>query len=360
MANALKGVRVPERAYTIVLWIVSFVFAGFIIGFGNLIIGDLPQVENTVVVGDFIESEQTADFARENDALEIERGAIMDERAIIQLQLDQARTASRTGEETFEAWIRTRQATTNPQQDPQVLERTRALEQLKANERALQVQIDEIDNRQLAIDGKIAANDARLAQIESAAYPAYERAQFWQEARIFGLRLLLTLPMLLIAAWLVMKKRKSDYWPLARGFVLAAVFVFFVELVPYLPSYGGYIRYGVGIVLTFVAGHFLIRNMRDYLARRKEVEAQAEDERRKLVSHDEAFKKMAAKVCPGCDRPIASMDGVQSNFCVHCGMTLFDHCANCDTRKMAFFRFCMACGVAPSDVEPTPVAGSPA
>jgi len=38
------------------------------------------------------------------------------------------------------------------------------------------------------------------------------------------------------------------------------------------------------------------------------------------------------------------MDGAETNFCVHCGMTLFDHCPGCNARKMAFFRYCMACG----------------
>ena len=42
-------------------------------------------------------------------------------------------------------------------------------------------------------------------------------------------RVVVALPMLLVATWMVMKKRKSDHWPLMRGFVLAAVFVFFVE-----------------------------------------------------------------------------------------------------------------------------------
>ncbi len=349
-----RGVRVPERAFQIAMWVVSVVLAAFIIGLGNLVIGDLPQVEQQVTQEQFVESAAMRTIRDELRTIQSRRGAIDDRLEIARLQLNQAQKASQTGSETFQAWIQTRTATTNPQQDPEVIARTRTLEQLKGNERILQSAIDVLENERVPLSQRESSLMQQQSRLQSEAYPAYEKAMFWQDLRIFLLRLAITLPMLLIAGWLVVKKRKSDHWPLMRGFVLAAVFVFFVELVPYLPSYGGYIRYGVGIVLTFIAGHYLIKNMRVYLARRQAAEQQAEQERRKLVSHDEAFKKMTAKVCPGCDRPIAAMEGSETNFCVHCGMTLFDHCGSCDKRKMAFFRYCMACGTPAAEAAPAP------
>ncbi len=349
--DVLKGVRVPERLYKAVLWLVSIVFAAFLIGFGNLVIGDLPQVESRVDRSEYVESAEVKQLREELRGVEQESDAIRDRLELLRIQRQQASSEAQSAKETFEAWIQTRNATTDPTQDPEVLRRTRELEQLQQNERSVQNSISELQTEQAELDQRSNAIYGDLADAEQTGIPAYERAQFWQELRIFGLRLLITLPMLGFAAYLIVKRRKGEYWPISRGFVLAAVFVFFVELVPYLPSYGGYVRYGVGIILTFAAGHFLIKNMRQYLEKRQEVEQKAEEERRKLVSHDEAFKKMSSSVCPGCDRPIAKMEGIESNFCVHCGMTLFDHCGNCDTRKMAFFRFCMKCGATAETTE---------
>ncbi|NVE93398.1 zinc ribbon domain-containing protein [Altererythrobacter lutimaris] len=354
--DVMKGIRVPERLYKGVLWLVSIIFAGFLIGFGNLVIGDLPQVEDRIERSDYVESAEVTELRGELRDVQQQSDALNDRLDLLRIQRNQAASEAQSAKETFEAWIQTRTATTDPTQDPEVIRRTRELEQLQQNERSVQSSISELETERTQLDQRSNALYDRISDAELTGIPAYEQAQFWQELRIFGLRLLITLPMLAFAAYLIVKRRKGEYWPISRGFVLAAVFVFFVELVPYLPSYGGYIRYGVGIILTFAAGHFLIKNMRQYLANRQEVEQKAEEERRKLVSHDEAFKKMSSSVCPGCDRPIAKMEGTETNFCVHCGMTLFDHCSSCDTRKMAFFRFCMKCGTVADDEPATPSA----
>jgi hypothetical protein len=340
-----KSERVPEKIFTIAMWVVSVVFAGFLIGLGNLVLGDLPRLDDNLTQEQFVDQAGLAKLRGEAAQFPPRLTEIDAQLDVGRLQLEQAEKASITAKETFDAWIATRTATTNADQDPEVIARTRQLEALKGNERRAQESIDRLSSARLEIEQKQGANERTMQRLQDDAFPAFEKALFWQELKVFLWRLLFTLPLLVIAGWLVIKKRKSDYWPLMRGFVLAAAFAFFVELVPYLPSYGGYIRYIVGILLTGIAGHFLIKNMRAYLERRQAAEVQGEDERRKLVSHEEAFKKMAANICPGCDRPVATTGDVPANFCVHCGMTLFNDCTGCNTRKMAFFRFCMSCGV---------------
>ena len=139
--DMIKGVRVPERAYRGVLWLVSIVFAAFIVGLGNLVIGDLPLVDQQVMAEPPAPTAEQQRIQQEISAIDVRRAAIDDQLEIERLQLEQAQTASTNGTETFRAWIATRTATTDPAQDSELIARTRALEQLKANERAIETSI---------------------------------------------------------------------------------------------------------------------------------------------------------------------------------------------------------------------------
>lgn len=128
-------------------------------------------------------------------------------------------------------------------------------------------------------------------------------------------------------------------------------------MAPYVPPLGLYVYYGLGVLVTAVASHYGVRWMRRYLAAREQEEKKAEADRKSVIQYEEALKKIAAKTCPGCDRPLATTGEAQADFCVHCGLRLFDQCGTCDTRKYVFFRYCMTCGT-PAGAKPAGAAAA--
>ena len=338
-----KSLRLSEKWFRRGLWLVAFVFASFLIGLGGTIVGDLPQVETQLTVDDFLDKPTAV--ALRNQVRASEQAEQAAETALEQAQLQRSKVRSETqsARESFNNWLATRSATQRSDQDPEVIARTQALDQLKLAERKTQQAVE--SQQQAALDARQAAAAAqeRVSDMEAEGYVKLEAERRKVELRVFLYRLALTLPLLAIAGWLFVKKRKGTYWPFVWGFIFFALFAFFVELVPYLPSYGGYVRYIVGIGVTAVVGRYAILALNRYLERQKLAEALPDQERRKELSYDVALARLAKSVCPGCERPV-DLKNEKIDFCPHCGIGLFDHCSPCGTRKSAFARFCHACG----------------
>ena len=338
-----KALRLSEKWFRFGLWIVAFVFASFLIGLGGTIVQNLPQVEHRVTLEDFIDKPAAAPLRAELKAMQEKRQMAQDAHDQAQLKLNGARANSAAARDTFNNWLATRHATQRPDQDAELIGRTQALDELKIFERKALADVEH--QQQSLLDARQAEDRAQrdMRELERAASEKLSSEQRSQELRVFLYRLTLTLPLLVIAGWLFAKKRQSTWWPFVWGFIYFALFAFFVELVPYLPSYGGYVRYAVGIVITVLVGRYAIVALNRYLERQKQAEAMPDVERRKELSYDTALARLAKKVCPGCERTV-DLANTTIDFCPHCGICLFDHCGQCTERKSAFARFCHACG----------------
>ena len=340
-----KSTRRPQQVYSIVMWALSIVFGCILIGLGSLIIKDLPRMDKSINAEQFVDTAALTKIQTALDASEQQSRILSRNIEDAEVGLNSAEANYENAKASLDNWLKTRRATEAHSQNAEVISRTKAVEGLKASE------LSALRGLEVAREAKLRTNRessdltrARSKLFEDSA-PAFRRARKAQELKVFLYRLGLTLPLLLIAGWLAVKKRESSYWPLYRGFILFALFAFFVELVPYLPSYGGYVRYSVGLILVLIAGHFIIRAMRNYLTRKKVEESRSEGERRQSIEYETALKKIAAKTCPGCDRAIVLRDDVETDFCVHCGIRLKEKCGSCGERNISFHRFCLCCGV---------------
>ena len=338
-----KGLRSTEKWMRLALWLVALVFAGFLAGLAAPLVADLGDAEPVPPAERFIAPARLAlvkaEIARADKASDAAGEAL--EQARQQHQVAQANT--RSARETFANWLATRHVTLRPEQDAELIARTRALDGLAQAERQALAAVEA--QQQAALDARQAlahANDAYrelLGPAEQAAYAAGRRA----ELHVFLYRLALTLPLLVASAWLFRHKRNGTYWPFTWGFILFALYAFFFQLLPYLPSYGGYVRSGIGIVLTVLGGRYAIRWLNAWLARQRAAEALPDAQRRSSMRYDRVMARIGKGLCPSCERATNFKDETLAH-CPHCGFTLFDRCPACAVRKNALARFCFSCG----------------
>lgn len=154
-----KSLRLSEKWFRRGLWLVAAVFAAFLIGLGGTIVGDLPKVGPTLDIEDFIDLRQAAPLRaslKQNEIVEERARESFDQ---ARLKLAAAEQASRTARESFGNWISTRQATAQPGQDAELIERTRALDALKRTEEKAQLAVEA--QQQMGLDAHQAGNGAR-------------------------------------------------------------------------------------------------------------------------------------------------------------------------------------------------------
>ena len=340
-----KGVRLSEKWFNRALWMVAILFAWFLTGLGKSLIGDLPHAEPSYSLERFVDHARVDPIRASLKTLAQQRQTLADQLEQASLQRAIRQKDYQAARSTFDNWLATRDVTRLTAQNDELVGRTQALDHLKAQERDAERAIERLQQQQTDLAQREAGLQQQLYQFEESARQQLNRANQQQATRIFLYRLLLTLPLLAIAVWLFARKRQSAYWPFVWGFILFALMTFFVELVPYLPDYGGYVRYLVGILLTVVGGKYAIRALQAYLEKQKQAELQPELQRREELSYDTALERLGKGICPGCERQV-DLKHDQHDFCMHCGICLYNHCAGCQARKNAFAKFCHQCGTA--------------
>ncbi len=211
--------------------------------------------------------------------------------------------------------------------------------------------ITSLNDERHQLNQSIASIDAELQQFRQKAQTEKHDKQRSHDLKIASLKLALVVPLLLLSAWLVKKKRGSIYQPF-NGAALAATF-WMVWLVMWDHFPRDYFKYIAILAAIGILGAFLAWALRSSARPRKAA---------LLKRHREAYQNHR---CPVCDFPIfrgafrqavwtkrgpwlpgvAPGQAESSRYtCPSCGEALFDQCGDCGEVTQTLLPYCSACG----------------
>ena len=267
--------------------------------------------------------------------------------------------------ESFDNWLKARETIGAPSQDKEVISRAERLDDYYKIKQAWSKQLSLLEDTTQTIQSQLNALDEQVETDRNHAQTAYSKALQSYEVKVFFIRLLFILPILALGIFFYVRYRKHKFWPLYLGFTFFSLYAFFVGLIPYLPSYGGYVRYSVGILLSLAGGYYAIKNIRSYLEQRQAALKLSSVERSKNVESDTAFKAYDQHICPSCGKDFIFKNWVVSkptgnevsfsvsNYCRQCGLQLFKKCTSCSENRFAHLPYCSICGVTNTDSTPS-------
>jgi hypothetical protein len=342
------------RTSKLICFTISLLLCAFLILLTNKIMGDLDKIMTSPQISDFENKDLAASVQKMMNQADDSIKVLDMSKSRIEKMLQVAQSSYSNEKESFDNWISARKTIGSPSNDKEVIERAHKLDNFFKIEEAWKAQ-------QSAIDDNIKPfnhyKDSLNTIIQKDSYRAeqrYSKAFHKYELKVFLTRLLFVTPILMLGILFFIRLRRNKYWPLFQGFSLYSVYTFFFGLVPYLPSYGGYVRYSVGILLSVFAGYYAITRIRKYVEQKRiELEASSK-ERAKNVQTGTAEKALTNHVCPSCGKdyilknwehtdPSKTLN-IITDFCRYCGLELFAKCGKCGNKNFVHLPYCSNCG----------------
>lgn len=358
MATYKGSLKRFETLSRFVLALITLTLAMFLVLLGDKVLSDMDGWFTAPKMVDF---ENRAELSRVDKNLQEVNSAITaltDQRYRLEKSLEIAQRNYRSEKESFENWLKTAGAIGSPNENAQVLARAKQLDRLRKAEEEWRKQIDAVNESVRPVDKERTTLQEKREEIRKEGYSKFERAMDYYQLKLFFARLALVGPILALGVFVFARYRKSSFRALAWGYILFSLYAFFVGLVPYLPSFGGYIRYAVGILLTVLAGYYVIRELARYIERKKTELRETSQERARKIEHQTALKAFQSHCCPSCEtdflmnkwhpqtkmiKDVVLMHDAPA-YCPQCGLLLFDQCRKCGAKNFVHFPYCSSCG----------------
>ena len=344
-----------KRTSKFVNWAISIVLAVFLIALSNLIIDDLDNTVSLPQYESYVDQAPIDEISSKSTILQGQLNALYEEWSNYKKMQDLAVENKNAEQESFDNWIKTRSTIGSPEQDREVLQRTKKIDQYRDISLDWKIKCDSIYTQMNALESAISKNDEQQSVIYSQADQQYRQASKIYDLKVFLIRLLFVAPILGLGIFFFIRYRNHRFKAIYMGFALFSVYAFFFGLVPYLPDYGGYIRYIVGILITIGLGIYAIKRLKNYSDRKRAELSESTTKRAKNLQNEISEKAFNSHVCPSCGKdfflkswevPASSKPNSQiaTDYCRYCGLQLIKTC-ECGQRNYAHLPYCVSCGV---------------
>jgi hypothetical protein len=347
-----------ESTSRFIYYSISTILCVFLILLSNKIIDDLDTVTKRPEAVSFENKTSLQALYKQNSLLYAEAQTLNSKKATIEKTIAIAKSNRENEKQSFDNWLQTRKTLGSADKDKEVVDRAKKLDEFYKIEQSWSIQLSNIQTQNEGLLKKKEGVEALINKEMTLAKTKFEETLKWYDLKVFLIRLLFVAPILALGIFFFLRKRKDKFWPLYFGFSLFSLYAFFFGLVPYLPSYGGYVRYIVGIALSGGLGYYAIKTIRIYIEQKQAELKISTEERSQNVHSETAEKALENHFCPSCGKDFiikkwefplsktAESDAYKmvTTFCRHCGLELFKKCTNCGNNNFAHLPYCSCCG----------------